>query len=373
MSSKPSKPSKSNSQRADKRPIEENSSNNLDPGAAVIFEPCPIGSEINVIKFNYFLTSNFKVDICNVRKLANNSFLIFPLASSDTDALLNNEIHSTIPGISFTRRLGKKRPPNSSRPVHTPTVKQIYSVIITSIPNEYEEHLLIEHIKKSHNEVYSAKRIISKKTQQPTSFVRVYGSESACSSLLNEGVKIGPMHFRTEPPRNDLYAVTPPQCARCQLFGHSSASCTANQVCRRCAAKHSTHECTSTSLLCANCGSHHSASYGGCKSRKAATTYSSTKELNKTNPNQSYAAAAAKPSSTAMSNQQQNHSIEANTLIKCLITILCCLSPPTDTKQLSALSKAVLLCSDLLGAGLTLADTNTLILATTNSTNNNDN
>jgi hypothetical protein len=207
--------------RPEKRSTSNDSPKNLNPGSAVVFQSNPPQKNVGIFDFNIFLSKNFTADVCSVRKVSSSSFLIFCLYSSDTEALLNTPITINIPGVAFTRRLGRKRPPNSTKPSNTPVTKQLHSIIVCNVPHEYDDAQLCEHIKLSHAEVYSARRIKSVKTQQAT-FVRVFASEAACDLLLNQGIKIGLLHLHTERPRSSLFATTPPQCTKCQRFGHST-------------------------------------------------------------------------------------------------------------------------------------------------------
>ncbi|GBP81659.1 RNA-directed DNA polymerase from mobile element jockey [Eumeta japonica] len=61
----------------------------------------------------------------------------------------------------------------------------------------------------------------------------------------------------------------PGQCHRCQLYGHAVTNCHAPPRCVKCLDPHWTKECTRTrdsegKPACCNCGSDHTANYGGC-------------------------------------------------------------------------------------------------------------
>ncbi|GBP87078.1 Probable RNA-directed DNA polymerase from transposon BS [Eumeta japonica] len=61
----------------------------------------------------------------------------------------------------------------------------------------------------------------------------------------------------------------PGQCHRCQLYGHAATNCHAPPRCVKCLDPHWTKECTCTrdsegKPACCNCGSNHTANYGGC-------------------------------------------------------------------------------------------------------------
>jgi Associated with zinc fingers len=59
----------------------------------------------------------------------------------------------------------------------------------------------------------------------------------------------------------------PPQCYRCQKYGHVAKYCMNKHKCLKCAKNHSTHECDKqrdTQATCANCGGTHTANWKGC-------------------------------------------------------------------------------------------------------------
>src|SRR5258705_9718002 len=64
------------------------------------------------------------------------------------------------------------------------------------------------------------------------------------------------------------------QCFKCQVYGHTSITCTAKPRCVRCGGGHYSRLCTvpessnMSHLTCVNCGGNHPASYRGCSSYK---------------------------------------------------------------------------------------------------------
>lgn len=64
----------------------------------------------------------------------------------------------------------------------------------------------------------------------------------------------------------------PPQCHRCQQFGHTKNNCHQPFVCVKCAGSHQWQHCpkpTNQDAKCANCGENHPANYRGCRAYKA--------------------------------------------------------------------------------------------------------
>ncbi|GBP06872.1 Nucleic-acid-binding protein from transposon X-element [Eumeta japonica] len=61
----------------------------------------------------------------------------------------------------------------------------------------------------------------------------------------------------------------PPKCHRCQLYGYAATNCHVPPRCVKCLDSHWTKECSRTresggKPVCCNCGSDHTANYGGC-------------------------------------------------------------------------------------------------------------
>ncbi|KAL1117261.1 hypothetical protein AAG570_004587 [Ranatra chinensis] len=73
--------------------------------------------------------------------------------------------------------------------------------------------------------------------------------------------------FRVEKYRS---GDTPPQCFRCQRYGHTSRYCNLKEVCVKCSGNHHTKDCKEgAQVKCANCQKAHVASYRQCETRIA--------------------------------------------------------------------------------------------------------
>lgn len=84
----------------------------------------------------------------------------------------------------------------------------------------------------------------------------------AVSNLCGLGVEIEP--FKPTPG--------PPQCKKCQRFGHTFKTCGMQTRCVRCGKDHSHTECTiskPTPATCANCGGPHPANMKSCPTYKS--------------------------------------------------------------------------------------------------------
>lgn len=104
----------------------------------------------------------------------------------------------------------------------------------------------------------------------------------------------------------------PPQCQRCQAYGHTKGYCSLPAKCVKCAGPHLTAFCTKpreTPATCANCNGEHPANFKGC------TVFKTLKQLrNKqlTNYISSETRADEQPSSTRTENRSE--STNANSL-----------------------------------------------------------
>jgi len=82
------------------------------------------------------------------------------------------------------------------------------------------------------------------------------------STLLHSMVVIEKRHTKT---------YDPPQCLKCQAFGHTQNYCMQSPRCVKCGDEHLTGDCTkerSIPTKCALCSGDHTASYKGCPIRK---------------------------------------------------------------------------------------------------------
>lgn len=79
----------------------------------------------------------------------------------------------------------------------------------------------------------------------------------------------------------DEFFGPPVQCFRCRRYGHIANFCRGPIRCKVCAGAHNHKECTSRqNPRCANCGGGHSAAFGGCPIKRAASTIRKRELLN---------------------------------------------------------------------------------------------
>lgn len=130
-----------------------------------------------------------------------------------------------------------------------------YSAVISYVEteiNDTEISQLLNNLNILHR---YCKRIISRKTNQPSLFVRIItGDIHAYERLINEGIYFKCKHYKANPshPPEPL----PIPCNRCSQFTHRTEDCTSPIKCTKCNEEHRDQECkTSLPPKCAACGS----------------------------------------------------------------------------------------------------------------------
>lgn len=119
-----------------------------------------------------------------------------------------------------------------------------YCCVINSVEFEIDDAKISEHLINTNIQHRYCKRIISKKTNRPTSFIRVItGSIAAYEALLNHGMFYKNRHYA-------VYTATPPPplplpCAKCQQYTHQTMDCKTPTKCSKCGGNHQDNKCTS--------------------------------------------------------------------------------------------------------------------------------
>lgn len=146
-----------------------------------------------------------------------------------------------------------KTSPNTKPP--TPTVSASYSVIIANVELEVEDKTIGEILNEHKLEHRYCRRILSRATNKPTSFVRIItGSQNTFETLLTEGLYFNYRHYPVYPSKPP--PPTPKPCSRCLAFDHTTEFCNTPIKCSKCLGTHSTNKCSSTlPPKCTSCGS----------------------------------------------------------------------------------------------------------------------
>lgn len=137
-------------------------------------------------------------------------------------------------------------------------------IIIKGLSLSITTDQIKEELKNQDIDISRINRIISKKTETPTTFIRITLNNPAdATKLLREGFFMDFFHYRTEKAHT---APNIKQCFNCQEFNHVAQQCKNKTKCVRCGGEHSHKTCDKAKHepKCANCGGNHSAASKHC-------------------------------------------------------------------------------------------------------------
>lgn len=120
-----------------------------------------------------------------------------------------------------------------------------YSAVISQVEIEIKEEEISNFLKKNQITHRYCKRIISKKTNKPSLFIRIITSEvKSYEKLINEGIFFKCRHYIAKPsyPPDPI----PVPCARCSQFTHTTDKCNSPIICSKCGQQHKESECTTS-------------------------------------------------------------------------------------------------------------------------------
>lgn len=164
------------------------------------------------------------------------------------NTLKNLQTNKKISNFSETAPYNK---PNQMTKIPT----QSYSGVIASVERDIPDLQILNHLKNTNINIIYCKRIISRKTNQPTSFIRINTHNLATyEKLINEGVFYKSRHYPVYPSQPPQPAPMP--CSRCLKFTHRTEDCKTPLQCLKCQGNHQTNKCQSQAPpKCAGCGS----------------------------------------------------------------------------------------------------------------------
>jgi hypothetical protein len=161
-----------------------------------------------------------------------------PLAPNFSKAL---QISTNNPSITITP-INQRNPAEKTAPK-----KPTFSVVIRNVPHDISPEEIATLCPSL--SVTKAWRIISRKTNQPTSFIRVLTNDKGTvDTMLINGVEMYGRFFTCEtshPPTPN-----PLQCPRCFQFGHGQAECTNKPNYPNCPEKHPPNKCSAKEPSC---------------------------------------------------------------------------------------------------------------------------
>lgn len=144
---------------------------------------------------------------------------------------------------------------NTSTPNKTRTHLESFSAVISHVEIEIKEEDISKLLMTNQITHRYCKRIISRKTNQPSLFIRIITSEvQSYERLIKEGIFFKCRHYTAKPsyPPDPI----PIPCAKCSQFTHTTIKCNSPIICSKCGQEHKESDCT-TSLppRCSACQS----------------------------------------------------------------------------------------------------------------------
>jgi hypothetical protein len=147
--------------------------------------------------------------------------------------------------------INRKTPGPASAPKKT-----TFSVVVRDVPQDiFAEEIAALCPPLS---IVKAWRIVSRKSNRPTSFIRVLSTD-----------KLIVLYGRTfECETSHPPTPTALQCPRCFQFGHGQAECTNKAICPKCPESHPPNRCPAKEPSCSSCNGPHPAWSRACPSFK---------------------------------------------------------------------------------------------------------
>lgn len=142
--------------------------------------------------------------------------------------------------------------------------KKFKQVIRGLVPSITPEEIVADLKKKGLSEETQVTRMVSMKVDKKPLPLFLVTSDKASSSLLAKITNLCYCCISVERYRNPQ---GPPQCYRCQKFGHMQRFCTTKPNCVKCGKGHESKSCQKPrqdNPSCCNCNGVHTANYRGC-------------------------------------------------------------------------------------------------------------
>jgi hypothetical protein len=156
--------------------------------------------------------------------------------------------------------INRKTPGPASAPK-----KPTFSVVVRDVPQDISAEEIAALCPPL--SIVKAWRIVSRKSNRPTSFIRVLSTDRVTVDyMLINGIVLYGRTFECEtshPP-----TPTPLQCPRCFQFGHGQAECTNKAICPKCPESHPPNRCPAKEPSCSSCNGPHPAWSRACPSFK---------------------------------------------------------------------------------------------------------
>ncbi|KAJ8020459.1 hypothetical protein HOLleu_40055 [Holothuria leucospilota] len=265
-----------------KRQKETTDSNSYQADFPVLLIGLPPSLKNNPIQLRKYAEQNHPAAIITRTRLTRNGHLLLHAKDKSSQSQL---LQPWTPTDNY------KPFPRLPTPPPTPT----YQAVITKISPDIDDNTILNEIQTLYH-VTAVRRFTLKGTSTPIwKVAATFKTEEDMEHALAHGIFIGHQLFNLQ--RITSQPPTPPQCHKCQRWGHTALNCRSKTpTCLRCAGKHTLNDCPTPkdTPTCANCKKPHIASYKGCSTYKKATAPPS-KQHHSTTPGKTTYADVTKP------------------------------------------------------------------------------
>lgn len=176
------------------------------------------------------------------------------LLKSDTPKII---LTNTLKNLQTHKKIISFQETTPYKVNHRPSADQAqsFSCVIAGVEQDIVDTQISEKLTNQDIDFFYCKRIISKATNKPTSFIRIITKKvNSFEKLLNEGFFFKSRHYAIYPSKPPPPAPLP--CSKCLEFTHKSEDCNSPTKCLKCGEKHSTTKCKSElTPKCKSCGS----------------------------------------------------------------------------------------------------------------------
>ncbi|XP_044758598.1 uncharacterized protein LOC123316536 [Coccinella septempunctata] len=132
--------------------------------------------------------------------------------------------------------------------------QQTYSVVISAVEISIKDEDISQYLDSMKIKHRYCKRIISRKNNVPTKFIRIITGEiKSFETLLNNGLFYLNRHYLVYPSHPP--EPTPIPCGKCFQFDHITENCKSSPKCSKCQGSHKMSQCrTNNTPKCLACG-----------------------------------------------------------------------------------------------------------------------
>lgn len=170
----------------------------------------------------------------------------------------NNDKAALVKGLDELKNEKKivryKETVDQRRTRETKEPQQTYSVVISAVEISIKDEDISQHLNSINIRHRYCKRIIARKNNTPTKFIRIITGEiQSFETLLNNGLFYLNRHYLVYPSHPP--DPTPIPCGKCLQFDHTTDNCKSSPKCSKCQGSHKMSQCrTNSAPKCLACG-----------------------------------------------------------------------------------------------------------------------